>query len=60
MTGVPGIRIVGTLPAGLAMTTAFAGATCSTSRQPSRAGDVLAYFVSGEAAAARSRYGLDA
>jgi molybdate transport system substrate-binding protein len=60
MTGVPGIRIAGTLPAGLAMTTAFAGATCSASRQPSLAGDVLAYFVSGEAAAARSRYGLDA
>jgi molybdate transport system substrate-binding protein len=60
LVGVAGIRVAGVLPAAIAATTAFSGAVCRASRQPSRARAVLAYFVSDEAAAARPRYGLDA
>jgi molybdate transport system substrate-binding protein len=60
LVGAPGIRIAGVLPAAIAATTAFSGAVCRVSRQPSRARAVLAYFVSDEAAATRPRYGLDA
>jgi molybdate transport system substrate-binding protein len=60
LVGVPGIRVAGVLPAGIAATTAFTGAVCRASRQPSRARAVLAFFASDEAAATRLRYGLDA
>lgn len=60
LVDVPGIRLVGVLPAAIAATTAFAGAVCSASPQPSRARSALAYLASDDAAATRPDYGLDA
>ncbi|MGE5171607.1 MAG: substrate-binding domain-containing protein [Rudaea sp.] len=56
---VPGIDVLGPLPSAIQSVTVFAGATCTASTHPGAARDVLAYFASPAADAAKRRHGLD-
>lgn len=55
---VPGITIVGPLPSAIAIDTVFSGAVRKGSAHLSRAGELLAFMASPEAAAAKRRQGM--
>jgi molybdate transport system substrate-binding protein len=57
---VPGVEIVGGLPADIQLVTLFAAAICSTSRQRAATHDLLAFLASPEADAAKQRHGMQA
>ena len=56
---VAGIEVLGPLPPAIQAITVFAGATCVASTRPGVARDVLAFFASPAAEAARKRHGLE-
>lgn len=55
----PGIAILGTMPAGVEITTTFCGAACAASRQGDAVRELLAFMASPEAAAAKRRQGME-
>lgn len=60
LQGLPGITIVGLLPADCAFITTFSGAVASTSAQPDAARAFLAYLNSPSIAAIKQRHGMSA
>lgn len=60
LQGLPGITIVGLLPADCAFITTFSGAVASTSAQPEAARAFLAYLNSLATAAIKQRHGMSA
>lgn len=60
LQGLPGIQIVGLLPADCAFITTFSGAVASTSTQPDAARAFLAYLNSPATAAIKQRHGMSA
>jgi len=60
MMDVPGVDVVGVLPAHVQAPTVFAGAVCSVAKHPSAACDLLAFFASPAGDEARRRNGMDA
>jgi molybdate transport system substrate-binding protein len=56
---LPGIAIVGQMPAGCEIVTTFTGGVCTTSTQPASAREVLAFMASPETAEAKRRQGMD-
>ncbi len=56
---VPGVDVVGSLPAHVQPPTIFAGAVCSVAKHASAACDLLAYFASPAGDEARRRNGMD-
>ncbi len=56
---LPGIDLVGDLPAAIAIDTVFSAAVCTTSAQPEAARALLAYFASAETAQAKRRQGME-
>ena len=60
LQGLPGITIVGLLPADCAFTTTFSGAVATASAQPEAARAFLAYLNSPATAAIKQRHGMSA
>ena len=60
LQGLPGITIVGLLPADCAFITTFSGAVASTSAQPDAARAFLAYLNSPATVAIKQRHGMSA
>lgn len=58
LQGLPGIEVLGELPAACAIETTFSGAICSVSRQPTATGTLLAYLHSPETAPIKRRHGM--
>lgn len=58
LQGLPGIELLGELPAGCAIDTVFSGAICSVSHQSAAAGELLSYLNSPEVAPIKRRLGL--
>ncbi len=56
---LPGITVVGALPAAIQITTTFTAGLCSTATQPHAARALLAFLVSPEAHEAKRRQGMD-
>lgn len=55
-----GIRVLGTLPEPVGITTVFSAATCAQSSQREILASLLAYMTSSDAAAVKRRHGMDA
>jgi len=55
---LPGIEVLGELPASCAIETTFSGAICSAARQPAEAGTLLAYLHSPETAPIKRQHGM--
>lgn len=60
MKDAPGIRVVGLLPAPIAIVTRFTGAVCAASPQPDAGRALLAFFNSPEVAEVKRRQGMAA
>ncbi len=58
LQALPGIEVLGLLPAACAIETTFSGAICSVSQQPAAAGTLLAYLHSPGTAPAKRRHGM--
>jgi molybdate transport system substrate-binding protein len=58
LQGLPGIEVLGELPATCAIETTFCGAICSVSRHPAAADTLLAYLHSPETAPIKRRHGM--
>jgi molybdate transport system substrate-binding protein len=56
---VPGVDVVGLLPAAIRRTTVFAAAVCTSSTQPEATRALLAYLASYAADAAKRRHGMN-
>jgi molybdate transport system substrate-binding protein len=56
---VPGVDVVGLLPAAIRRTTVFTAAVCEASTQPEATRALLAYLASDAADAAKRRHGMD-
>ncbi|HWD35667.1 MAG TPA: substrate-binding domain-containing protein [Casimicrobiaceae bacterium] len=56
---VPGVDVVGLLPAAIRRTTVFTAAVCEASTQPEATRALLAYLASDAAEAAKRRHGMD-
>ena len=56
---LPGITVVGALPAAIQITTTFTAGLCSTATQPHAARALLAFLASPEAHEAKRRQGMD-
>ena len=56
---LPGITVVGALPAAIQITTTFTAGLCSTATQPHAARALLGFLVSPEAHEAKRRQGMD-
>ena len=56
---LPGIEIVGLLPADIRKTTVFTAAVCTASTQPDATRCLLSFLVSDAAASAKRRYGME-
>jgi molybdate transport system substrate-binding protein len=57
---VPGVDVVGVLPATVQAPTVFAGAVCTAARHAPAARELLAFFASPAGDEARRRNGMDA
>lgn len=60
LVGQPGLRILGVLPADCAISTVFAGAVATSSKNTGRAAEVLAFFRSDLAASIKSAHSFRA
>jgi molybdate transport system substrate-binding protein len=58
LQGLPGIELLGALPAACAIETVFSGAVCSISQQPAAAGALLTYLGSSETAPIKRQHGM--
>ncbi len=58
MMSAPGIAVLGLLPPGIEIVTTFAGGVCAAAREPARAGELLEFAASAEAAEAKRRHGM--
>jgi molybdate transport system substrate-binding protein len=58
LQGLPGIELLGVLPAACAIETIFSGAVCSISQQPAAAGALLTYLRSSETAQIKRQHGM--
>ena len=56
LVGQPGVRILGVLPSDCAIETVFSGAVATTSSDPRRARDVLAFFASDSTASIKTEH----
>jgi len=56
---LPGIDVVGTLPAGIQLVTVFSGAVCATAARPEAARALLAFLAGPEADAAKRCQGME-
>lgn len=56
---LPGITVLGPLPAAIQTVTVFAGGICASSREPVAARALLAFLASPAAAAMKQRYGME-
>lgn len=56
---LPGIDLVGDLPAAIAIDTVFSAAVCTASAQPEAAHALLVFFASAETAEAKRRQGME-
>jgi molybdate transport system substrate-binding protein len=56
---LPGIDVIGTLPAAVRILTTFSGAVCSASAQPAAARALLDFMASPKADEAKRRHGMD-
>lgn len=56
---VPGVDVVGPLPAGAQLVTVFSGAICAVSRQPQAAADFLAFLASERTDALKRVHGME-
>jgi len=59
LVDVPGVDVVGTLPAHVQPPTAFAGAVCTAARHPAAARELLAFFASPAGDEARRSNGME-
>ena len=59
LVGVPGIDIVGPLPAAVQLITTFSGAVCRSSTQPEAVRALLAFMAAPETAATKQRHGME-
>jgi molybdate transport system substrate-binding protein len=59
LKGVPGVDVIGPLPAGAGLVTVFSGAICAVSQQKQAAGEFLAFLVSEQAEAAIRACGME-
>jgi molybdate transport system substrate-binding protein len=59
LVDVPGVAIVGPLPAAIQSRTLFCAAICSTSTRPEATRALLAFLASPEADSAKRRYGME-
>jgi molybdate transport system substrate-binding protein len=59
LTGLPGVDVVGTLPAEIQQMTAFRGAVCSTARDVDGARGFLGFAASPQTAPLKRRHGLE-
>ena len=57
---LPGIEVLGPLPAPIRITTVFSGAVCAAAVQPQAARELLAFMASPETAELKRRCGMDA
>jgi molybdate transport system substrate-binding protein len=60
LVGQPGVRILGVLPADCAISTVFAGAVATSSKDAARAAEVLAFFHSDPAASIKTSHSFRA
>lgn len=58
LLGLPGIDLLGTLPAPIEIHTVFSGAVCNASTQPQAARELLDFLVSGACDEAKRRHGM--
>jgi len=56
---MPGIEIVGSMPADIQLTTVFRAAVCTASRHPSETRALLAWIASPQTAEVKRRYGME-
>lgn len=56
---LPGITLVGTMPAGTEIVTTFSGGLCATSAQPAAVRELLAFMASPAATDAKRRHGME-
>jgi molybdate transport system substrate-binding protein len=56
---LPGIDVIGLLPAGVQVITVFSAAVCSSSRHPAATGALLAFLASPQADAIKRRHGME-
>jgi molybdate transport system substrate-binding protein len=59
LLNVPGIDLLGPLPADMQIVTTFSGAVCSAARQPEAAQALLAYLASASTAEVKRRHGME-
>jgi molybdate transport system substrate-binding protein len=58
LQGLPGVELLGELPAACAIQTVFSGAICLVSQQPTAAAALLAYLQSPQAAPIKRQHGM--
>jgi molybdate transport system substrate-binding protein len=59
LMALPGIQVLGGLPAAVQIVTTFSAAVCATARQPDAARGLLAYLASPATADAKRRHGME-